>query len=141
MKKFINILLIVLLVITVALVGYAVFSSPEGLNAAVSLNLIWGYILLAGAVLAALACAVWGIIQSPKGMKSALISLVLVAAVIIISYVVANGHDIKIVDLQNGGYFERGATVIADAGILVAYIAGAGAILAAIYAEIANALK
>ena len=141
MEKFVKILLIVLLVVTVALVGYAVLSSPEGLNAAINLNLIWGYILLGGAALAAVACAVWGLIQSPKGMKSALISLVLVAAVIIISYVVASGHDIKIVDLQNGGYFEHGATVIADAGIWVAYIAGAGAILSAIYAEIANALK
>ncbi len=141
MKKFCNILLIVLLAVTALLVVYAVASSPENLNAAISLNLIWGYILFAAAALAAVGCAIWGLIKSPAGLKGTLLSLVLVVAVIVISYVVANGHDYQIVNLENGGFFERGDTVIADAGILVTYVAFVGAVLAALYSEISNALK
>lgn len=141
MKKIVNILLIVLLVITVAVTFYAVFASPEGRNAAISLNLIWGYFLFGAAILAALGCATWGMIQSPAGLKKSLLSMLLVVAVIVVSYVIASGNDVKIVNLDTGGYFEHWKTVIAEAGILVAYVAGAGAIVAAIYSEVANALK
>ena len=141
MKKFVNALLIVLLVVTVVLVACAVFSSPENINGAVSLNLIWGYILLCTAIVAALGCACWGLIQNPAGLKSSLVSLVVVAAVILVSYFVSAGHDIQIVDLQSGGYFPHKDTVIAETGIWIALVAGAGAVLSAIYSEIANALK
>lgn len=141
MKKFVNILLVTLLVITVGLTFYAVFASPESKNAAISLNLIWGYALLVGAVVAALACATWGLLKSPAGLKGALLSLLLIAAVIVISYFVASGNDFKIVNLDTGGYFEHWETVLADASILVAYVAGAGAVLSAIYSEVANTLK
>ena len=141
MKKFVNILLIVLLVITVALTFCAVFASPEGRDAVISLNLVWGYTLFGAAILAAVACAIWGMVQSPKGLKKSLLSMLLIVAVIVVSYVIAAGHDVKIVNLDTGGFFEHWEAVIAEAGILVAYVAGAGAILAAIYSEIANALK
>ena len=65
----------------------------------------------------------------------------LVVVVIGASYFIANGHDVKIVDLQNGGFFDGWKAVIAETGILVSYVAAAGAILAAVYSEIANALK
>lgn len=141
MKKFVNILLITLLVITVGLTFYACFASPESKNAAISLNLIWGYVLLVGAVVAALACAVWGLVKSPAGLKGALLSCLLMVAIVVASYFIAAGHDVKIVNLDTGGYFEHWKAVIAETGILVAYVAGAGAILSAIYAEIANSLK
>lgn len=141
MKKLCNILLIVLLAVTALLVVYAVASSPEGLNAAISLNLIWCYILFAAAILAAVGCAVWGMLKSPKGLKGALSAVVLVVAVIVVSYFVANGHDYQIINLSDGGFFERGVTVIADASILVTYIAFVGALLATLYSEISNVLK
>ena len=141
MKKFVNILLIVLLVITVALAFCAVFASPEGRDAVISLNLVWGYTLFGAAILAAVACAIWGMVQSPKGLKKSLLSMLLIVAIIVVSYVIAAGHDVKIVNLDTGGFFEHWEAVVAEAGILVAYVAGAGAILAAIYSEIANALK
>ncbi len=141
MKKFCNILLIVLLAVTVLLAAYAVISKPETLNAAISLNLIWGYVLFAAAALAAVGCAVWGLVKSPAGLKGAILSLFLVAAVIVISYFIANGHDYHIVNLEDGGYFERGEAVIADASILVTYVAFVGAVVAALYSEIANVLK
>ncbi len=141
MKKFVSYLLVTLLVITVGLTLYACFTSPEGRNAAISLNLIWGYVLLVGAIVAALACATWGLLKSPAGLKGALLSLVLIAAVIIVSYVIAAGHTYQIVDLNTGGYFDQWKAVIADTGILVTYVAFIGAVVAALYSEVANAIK
>lgn len=141
MKKFVNVLLVILLSVTVLLTLYAVFSSPEGLNAAISLNIIWCYILLAGAIAVALGCAAWGLLQDPAGLKSSLLSLLLMVAVVVISYVVAAGHEYQIVDLNTGGYFDQWKAIIADTGILVTYVAFVGAIAAAIYSEVANALK
>jgi len=141
MKKILSILLIVLLAVTFLLTLYAVFAGPETLNAAVSLNLVWGYILFGVAILSALGCAAWGMVKNPAGIKSTIISLVLIVVVVGASYFIAAGHDVKIVDLQNGGFFDGWKAVIAETGILVSYVAGAGAIVAAIYSEIANALK
>lgn len=143
MKKLCNGLLIALLVATVLLAAYAVIASSntESLNAAISLNLIWSYILFGVAVLAAVGCAAWGMLKSPAGLKGALLSILLIVAIVVISYFVANGHDYQIINLENGGYFDRFETVIADAGILVTYVAFAGSLLAALYAEISNALK
>ena len=141
MKKILNILLIVLMAVTFLLTVYAVAAGPEALNAAINLNLIWGYILFGVAILSALGCAVMGMAKNPAGIKSSILSLVLVVVVIGASYFIANGHDVKIVDLQNGGFFDGWKAVIAETGILVSYVAAAGAILAAVYSEIANALK
>ncbi len=141
MKKILSILLIVLLAVTFLLTLYAVFAGPEALNAAVSLNLVWGYILFGVAILSALGCAAWGMVKNPAGIKSTVISLVLIVVVVGASYFIAAGHDVKIVDLQNGGFFDGWKAVIAETGILVSYVAGAGAVVAAIYSEIANALK
>lgn len=140
MKKFANILLIVLLVVTVALTGYAVLSSPE-VEAAISLNLLWGYFLFAVAVIAAVCCALHGMVQSPKGLVASLLSMVAIIAIVAISYFVSAGHNIQIVNLDTGGFFGHTETVIAETSIWVAYVAGAGAIIAAIYSEIANAFK
>ena len=122
MKKILNILLIVLLAVTFLLTVYAVAAGPEALNAAINLNLIWGYILFGVAILSALGCAVMGMAKNPAGVKSSILSLVLVVVVIGASYFIANGHDVK-------------------TGFLASYVAAAGAILAAVYSEIANALK
>ena len=66
---------------------------------------------------------------------------VAVVAIIVGAYFIATGHDFQILDIGNQTYFERGDTVIADTSILVAYVAGAGAIISAIYSAISDALK
>ncbi len=142
MKKALNILLGVLLVVTVALVGYAVVSDHSGVeDPSINLNLCWGYLLFALAVGSALFCAVWGMIQNPATIKSSLLSLVLVAAVVIVAYVVASGHDYKIVDIANNGHFAEGDTLIADTSVLVTYVAMVVAFVSAIVTEVWNALK
>ncbi|MBQ6882141.1 MAG: hypothetical protein IJN55_06205 [Alistipes sp.] len=141
MKAFKNILLATLMVITVLLLAYAIFTG--GSDAAISWNLIWGYILLGGAVLAAVLGALWGIIQSPSGGKSSLASLVLILIVIGAAYFIATGHEepIKIVDLQNNGFFGLQETIITEVSIIVTYVAFAASFLVALVTEIWAAFK
>ncbi len=145
MGKLIKYLSPVLLFGTLALVGWAVFTTPEDptvANAtAVGGNLYWAYGVFAVAVVVAMFAAMWDLLQKPEGLKGSLFGLVAIVAIVVVAYVVANGHDYQIVDLGNQSFFERGETVITDASILVAYVAGAGAIIAAIYSAVSDALK
>lgn len=139
MKKVLNILLGALIVITLAVTGYAV--AAGGSDASISLNLIWGYVLLVGAILAVVGGSVYGMIQSPAGAKGSLLSLVLILVVIGVAYFISAGHTVNIVDLQNNGYFGHTETVITETSILVTYVAFAASIVVALVTEIWAAFK
>ncbi len=145
MGKFIKYISAALIAVTVALVFWAMFTTPEDpqvTNAtAVGMNLYWGYLLLGLAIAGAVISAGWDMVQKPEGIKGAMIALVACVAIVVVSYVIANGHDYQIVDLNTMGFFERGETVITDASILVTYVAFAAAIVAAIYSAVTDALK
>ena len=112
-----------------------------GSEAAISLNLIWCYFLLALAVFTAIFCAVFGMIQNPAGIKGTIISLALIIVIVGVAYFVASGHDIQIPDLANGGFFSQGETVLTDTSILVTYVALVAAFVTAIATEIYGAFK
>ena len=137
MKKILNIILGILLAVMAVLGIYAI--ATGGSEAAISLNLIWCYFLLALAVFTAIFCAVFGMIQNPAGIKGTIISLALI--IVIVAYFVASGHDIQIPDLANGGFFSQGETVLTDTSILVTYVALVAAFVTAIATEIYGAFK
>jgi len=139
MKKLLNILLGALMAITVVMMVYAVFTG--GSEAAISANLVWGYVLMVLAVCSVLFCAVYGMMKNPAGIKGTLLSLGLMIAVVVVSYFIAAGKNIEIPNFADGGYFTHAQTVIADCSILVAYIAMAAAIVAALYSEVAKLFK
>ncbi len=139
MKKVLNILLGVLMLVTVALLAYAIISG--GSEAAVSLNLIWGYALLLAGVGAAVIGALYNMVQSPAGAKSSLLAFVLILVVIGVAYFISAGHTVNIVDLQNNGFFAQGETVITETCVLVTYVAFAAAVLSALVTEIWAAFK
>ena len=148
MKKALNILLIALLAITVVLCAWAVAATPATSMApsasecgAVAMTLVWGYILFVGAIVAALCCAAWGMVQNPAGIKSTLLAAGLAVVVIVASYLIAKGAPAKIPDLEHGGFFPDGDSQLASASIWVVYFCMAGAILTAIWSEITGALK
>lgn len=134
-----NILLLLMLVITVGLLGMAF--AQGGSNESISLNLIWAYVLVGGAVLAAFVCAVYGMIQAPAGIKMAIISTVAVIAVIGAAWGYASSHIVQIANIGDGGFFPEVDTMITEASVIVVYVAIAGAILSAIYSEIMGAVK
>lgn len=139
MKKILNILLGVLMAITAVLLIYAI--ATGGSDAAISINLMWGYFLFVFAIAAALFCAIFGMIQNPAGVKGAIISLALVIIVVGVSYFYSASHTINIVDLQNNDYFGHPETVITETSIIVTYVAFVAAFLTAIATEIWSAFK
>ena len=148
MKKALNILLIALLAITVVLCAWAIAATPSTSMApsaaecgAVAMTLVWGYILFAGAIAAALCCAAWGMVQNPSGIKSTLLAAGLAVVVVVASYLIAKGAPAKIPNLEDGGYFADGEALLSSASIWVVYFCMAGAILTAIWSEVTGALK
>ena len=145
MEKILKYSLVALLALSVAMIFWAVFTTPENPTVenatAVGAYLYWGYFLMGAAVVAALAGAGMDLLKKPEGIKGALISVVAIVAIIVVAYFLASGHDFQIVDLGNQGYFERGETVITDTCLIVFYVAMAGAVISAIYSAVTDALK
>ncbi len=139
MKKILNILLALMMAATVGLSIYAVVT--DGAESAISLTLVWGYTLVGLALASALVCAFAGMITSADGLKGAIISLVLGVAVIGVSYYIAAGHTIQIVNLGDGGFFPAEDTIITEASVLVTYVVCAVAVVVAIVSEVWGALK
>ena len=131
MKKILNILLGVILLITVILTVYAMVAG--GSNEAINLNLI--------GIATALFTAVWGMVNSSKGIKGTLLSTLLIIVIVAAAYLIARGHTIEIPDVANGGFFPHPETVITEASILVTYVALGAAVLTAIFTEIYKAFK
>ena len=127
------------MVITVALTAYAI--AAGGSDAAISLNLIWGYCLMIGAVVAAVGGAIYSTLKSPAGAKMSILSVVLILAIVGVAYFISAGHTVQIVDLQNNGYFPHVDTVITETSILVTYVAFAASIVTALVTEIWAAFK
>ena len=145
MGKLIKYLSPILIAICVALVAWCVATTPEAATVenatAVGTMLMWGYGIAAVAIVLAVLAAIWDLIQKPTGIKGTIVAGVAVVAIIVGAYIIASGHSYQILDIGNQSFFERGETVLADASILVAYVAGGGAIIAAIYSAISDALK
>ena len=145
MEKIIKYLLVALMAVSIGLVAWAVFATPEDPTVenatAVGVYLYWGYALMAAAVVAALFGAAMDMFKAPSGVKRTIFSFVAIVGLIVGAYVIANGHDYQIVDLGNQGFFERNETVISDASLIVFYVAMAGAIISAIYSAVSDALK
>lgn len=145
MEKVLRYILVALMAVSVALVAWAIFTTPSDPTTAeataVGANLYWGYALLIGAILAAVLGACMDMLKKPEGLKGTIISFVAIIAIVVVSYVLAQGHTYEIVDLQNKGIFPRFDTVITDASIMVTYVAMAAAVIAAIYSAVSDALK
>ena len=145
MEKILKYSLVALLAFSVAMIFWAVFTTPEDPTVenatAVGAYLYWGYFLMGAAIVAALVGAGMDLLKKPEGIKGALIALVAVVAIIVVAYFIASGHDFQIVDLGNQGYFERKATVISDTCLIIFYVAMAGAVISAIYSAVTDALK
>ena len=139
MKKILNILLGVLLVITAVLTVWAV--ATGGSDAAISVNLMWCYALVVFSIAAAIFCAVFGMIKNPAGIKGTILSLALIIVIVGASYFYASSHTIEIPNLSNGGFFQSGETVLTEASIIVTYFAMVAAFVTAVVTEIWGAVK
>ncbi|MFI3331843.1 MAG: hypothetical protein SNI51_05545 [Rikenellaceae bacterium] len=146
MKNLLKILLGVMLAITVAVIAYPIVVSftggtEEALNAAIGLNLYWGYILFGIVVLAALLGSVYGMLKASTGLLKTILSFVGVAVIVVGSYIYASSHTIEIFNIENGSVFPAFDTVVTESSIIIAYVAMGGAVLAALVSEVMGAFK
>ena len=145
MKKWFNILLGILLVITVALMAYAIVSphpeDPSQYDASISLCLYWGYFLLVFGALTAVFCALFGMIKNPASIKYVAGAAILIVVIIGAAYFISAGHEVNIPNLADGGYFDHNETVITETCVLVTYVAFVAAFATALVTEVWRALK
>lgn len=140
MKKILNILLVVLCAVTVALLVYAI--ATGGSETAVSLNLIWGYVLLVGAALSVVFCAVKGMVKNPAGIKKTLASVAVIVIVVgaAVAYALSN-KGLAIPNSAGGVFDDPFELVITESSIIVTYVAFVATVIAAVFSEIRNAFK
>lgn len=140
MKKILNILLVALIAVTVALLVYAI--ATGGSETAVSLNLIWGYVLLVGAALSVVYCAVKGMVKNPAGIKKTLASVAVIIVVVgaAVAYALSNA-GLAIPNSAGGVFDDPFELVVTESSIIVTYVAFVVTVIAAVFSEIRNAFK
>lgn len=140
MKKILNILLVVLIAVTVALLVYAI--ATGGSKTAISLNLIWGYVLLVGAALSVVYCAVKGMVKNPAGIKKTIASVAIIVVVVgaAVAYALSNA-GLAIPNSAGGVFDDPFELVVTESSIIVTYVAFVATVIAAVFSEIRNALK
>ena len=140
MKKILNILLVVLIAVTVALLVYAI--ATGGSETAISLNLIWGYVLLVGAALSVVYCAVKGMVKNPAGIKKTIASVASIVVVVgaAVAYALSNA-GLAIPNSAGGVFDDPFELVVTESSIIVTYVAFVATVIAAVFSEIRNALK
>ena len=77
----------------------------------------------------------------PGRHQGALLSFVLIVVIVGIAYFISASHSVQIPDLANNGVFDHGATVLTETSILVTYVAIVAAIVTVVVTEIWGALK
>ena len=126
------------------------------LATAIHWNLVWFYFMMVFAICFIIFAAISDMMLNAGGLKKTLVAVVIVAAVVGVSYILASGHgwaeghtlkDAAGYDLGIGsdmatrkvfGPFEY---MMADTSILVAYITFAGAALAAVFSAVRGIYK
>ena len=124
MKTVLKVLLWVLIAVTIGLVGWTVYAG--GADAVISYNLLWGYGLLALAVVGVICAALVDTFTHPAGLLKTLITLVIVGAVIGGVVALVLNKDLTPVANSAGGVFDdKFELSIAEAGIYITYIVAA----------------
>ena len=128
----------------------------ENLAVAINWNLMWFYFLMVFAVFFIIISAISNMLLNVAGLKKTLLAVVIVVAVIGVSYLIAAGNGwIEGATLKDAAGYDLGIGtdpttrnvfgpmdyMIADTSILVTYITFAGAALAAILSAVRGIFK
>ena len=140
MKTVLKVLLWVLIGITLGLVGWTVYTG--GSEEAININLIWGYALLAFAVVGVLCAALIDTVTHPAGLVKTLLGIVVVVAVVGTSVGLVLSNNIVTVPNSAGGVFDKPFELrISEIGIYVTYIVSAIAILVVVYDVVSGLVR
>lgn len=126
------------------------------LATAIHWNIMWFYFLMVFAVCFIVMSAIWNMMLNAGGLKKTILALVVVVAVVAVSYFVASsngwaegatlkdaaGYDLGIgTDPATRTVFGTFEYMVADTSIMVTYITFAGAALAALFSAIRGIYK
>jgi hypothetical protein len=103
--------------------------------------LIWGYVLLLIAAITALIFPIVYTIVHPANMVRTLLVLIGVAALIGLSYLLSSGESLEIIGYTGTDNSNPGVLKLIDTGLIFNYFVLGLALLAIVYAEIANYFK
>jgi hypothetical protein len=132
MKTVLKVLLWVLIGVTAGLVGWAVYEG--GSDQAISCNLMWGYGLLALAVVGVICAALIDTFTHPSGLLKTLLGVVIVVAVVGTSVGLVLSNEPLPVPNSAGGVFDNPFELrISEIGIYVTYIVSAIAVLVVVF--------
>lgn len=103
--------------------------------------LVWGYILAGVAVLVSLIFPLFQMIKNPGGAKKTFILLLVAAAILVVSYLLAPGSPVHFTGAGMDKYNVHSLLKNVDTGIIATYIFLGIAFVAMIYAEVAKAIR
>jgi len=136
MKKILSILKYFLLggsVLSFATLGFL------GEGTSVSFMLIWAYILVGTTLAVSLLLPLYNIIKDPRGAVATVSSLVIVAVVVIVCYLMS---DATPVINSGGGIFENTMELrLSDTGLFAAYFTFGVAMIVSVVGEVWNSFK
>lgn len=133
--KYIKYIGYAMLGISVLVLILAFFSKGDS---GIDLMLYWTYVLLGLTILAALLFPLINIVTNPKGAIRSLIGLVIIAAVLVVSYAVSSDTPI----ITPVATFDNPFTLkFTDMGLYTTYIALGAALLAVLFGEIRAMFK
>ncbi|PIF05471.1 MAG: hypothetical protein CSA36_06530 [Draconibacterium sp.] len=147
--KIVTIILWVLIVISAILVVSLLVNISENETDAtmggwISTNLVWAYVLIAlGAGIAILA-GLFQMITNKAAAKRGLISLVFMAAVVLVAYFLASPEIPKFPGVDkfiNNGTLNETVAKLVDTGLIATYIFLGIAILAIVYSSVSRVFK
>jgi hypothetical protein len=156
-QKLVSVFLYLILAISVVILGYFYYVSSgvtvasdapfqeklAAYGSVIDVFIIWGYILIIVAAAAAIIPAVIQMVTQPKNAVKSVISIVLLAAVVLIAYALSDGTPFT-TDQMPG--YEGSDNVpsmmkLGDTMLFTMYFLLAGAIISIIYAEVAKVFK
>lgn len=103
------------------------------------LLIMWCYVLLGIAAIAAIVFPLINMAQNPKSAKNALIGVVALAVVCGIGYALAGSEEFFTLDGKL--LADASSSKYSEAGLIAFYIMGAAAIVAVVYAEVSKMFK
>ncbi len=100
--------------------------------------LMWSYVLLGIAAVAAIVFPILNIVQNPKKAKMVIAGVVGLLIIFGISYALSEGHEIKV---GEDNIVSADTVKLSDAGLIMTYILGGLSVLAAIYDGVSKMFK
>ncbi|MEN8116748.1 MAG: hypothetical protein ABFS16_07190 [Bacteroidota bacterium] len=148
--KIVTIILWVLLIVSAILIVSLVVNINEevdtdpAMNSWVNSNLIWAYILIAVGAGVAILAGLYHTVTDKKAAKGGIISLAFMAAVALISYLLASNEIPQFIGVDkfiNDGTLNESVAKMVDTGLYATYILLALAILSIVLAPVTRLFK